>query len=205
MTVIRTPQQYANRRMAELVRESFQTVGELCIFLKMYHAWVEDSEAESAHCPRCWDPFYKESTDMACSVCGGTGLSPNSTSRGVKQFGRAWCVVSDNTNNQEVLRKYGQWDQDDREMQLEGGIEPEDHDYVVRVLRWTADYRPLELGPRYKIDNPQPVSVRSGNEFGQSALNNVVGYKFRAQRLRDFQPVVKFDFPSTQPIPKFVL
>jgi hypothetical protein len=209
VTVIRLPQAFANRRMAESVRESFQTVGEMCIFIKMLRVANEDLDKavpeRGARCPRCWDPFYKESSDMACPVCGGTGLAPSETSRrGMKQFGRAWCVVSDNVGKQgELIRKYGEWMEDDREMQLEAGIEPDHHDYLVRVQRWSSDGRPLELGARFQIDNPSPVSMRSGNEYGQSAYQNVIGYQFRAKRLRDYNPVAFFEFPSNQPVPRY--
>jgi hypothetical protein len=208
MTVIRTPQRYANRRMAENVREAFQTVGELCIFIQMRHVFVEDADTEdpthSPRCPRCWDPFYKESTDMACEVCGGTGLSPDATSRGIRQFGRAWCVISDNKAHEgEMIRKYGQWEEDDREIQLEGGANPDDHDYLVRVSQWSSDYRPLVLDARFRLINPGPESVRSGNEFGQSS-NNLIGWKMQGKRVRNFDPFAKFDFPSDTPIPRFV-
>jgi hypothetical protein len=207
MTVIRAPQVFANRRMAENVRESFQTVGELCIFIQMYHAFSEDADTEDGtdrdtRCPRCWDPFYKESSDMNCEVCGGTGLAANATSRGIKRYGWAWCVISDNKTGNEMERKYGEWLKDDREIQIEAGIEPEQHDYLMRVQEWSTDYRPLVLGTRFRLEDPYPYSVRSGNQYGQ-VINNTIGYMCRAQRIRNYQPVAVFDFPPTEPVPRF--
>ena len=209
MAVIRLPQQYANRRMAENVRESFQTLGEVCIFIQMHHVFWEDDDTETSttpipRCPRCWDPFYKESSDMNCEICGGTGLAPDTTSRGMKKYGWVWCVISDNVANVgELKKKYGEWMPDDREIQLEAGVEPDQHDYLVRVQQWSSNYRPLVLGTRFRIENANYHSVRSGNQYGQ-AVDNTVGYKFRASRIRNYQPVTEFEFPSDQPIPRFV-
>lgn len=207
MAVIRLPQQYANDRFAEQVREASQSIGELVIAIKMYRPWIDDPSSNPEHfphCPRCWDEFYQESTDKNCPVCGGSGYSTSDTDRGIKEFGRIWVIISDNTYTGNVERRYGQWSPDERMIQIEGGVELQEHDYIIRVKKWSHDYRPLMLGDRLRLQNPYPTeSLRSGNEPAQNPGTNVAGYKAKCNVLRGYQE--NFDFPSDQPIPKFPL
>ena len=207
MAVIRLPQQYANDRFAEQVREASQSIGELAIAIKMYRPWVEDLSSNPEHfphCPRCWDEFYQEPTDKNCPVCGGSGYSTSDTDRGIKEFGRLWIILSDNTFTQAIIRQYGQFSPDERMIQYEGGVELAEHDYILRVKQWSHDYRPLAFGDRFRLQNPYPtVSLRSGNEPAQYPGRNVVGYRAKAVILRDYQET--FDFPPDQPIPRFPL
>jgi hypothetical protein len=45
--------------------------------------------------------------------------------------------------------------------------------------------------------------VRTGNQFGQLPFKDIIGYKFRAQLLRNFHPMYNIAFPSNQVVQQF--
>lgn len=195
VVVVRLPQQFSNQRWAQYVREAAQTVGEECIYLLMYHVSIDDGI--QPRCSRCYDADYNQATDYECTICYGTGFNG-----GIKKFGRAWSIFKDNESFDELQRKYGEWESDDRSVQMEPGVEVHEHDYLVRVQQWSQNGSPLTFGPRYRIDNNAEITLRTGNRFGQMVVDKVAN-TMKAHMLHQFHPIHQFNIPLGTPVPRF--
>ena len=194
MAVIRLPQQYTANRQAEAVREAMMSVGEESILLVMYHPAID--QGTHPRCPRCYDADYAEDSDYQCPVCFGTTFNG-----GIKKMGRVWSIISDNTAQAELLRRFGEFEEDDRMIQIEAVNEVHQHDFVIRVQQWSSDHRVLVPGELLEVAQaPAPHSLRTGNRFGQSTAD-VTGFSTKGSLQRQFHPLHNLTFPG--PIPRF--
>ncbi|QDH91744.1 hypothetical protein SEA_PHRAPPUCCINO_69 [Mycobacterium phage Phrappuccino] len=163
---IKLPEDFGVNQLRKDVRDSLQTAGEQCIVLAMRHP-VDDDDAEK--CPVCDDDIYNDG-EADCEVCYGTRYA-----HPVREAAKVWAVFSDQTND-ETYTKQGVFQSDVREIQTEAFPRLMEHDYVVRVRRWTPDGRAAEIEGFYTVDKVIPNSVRTGNRFGQASWD-IVGQK----------------------------
>lgn len=197
--IIKLPENYAVARQARSVAEAFQFIGEECIFLRMRHAAIDGTDAinPAPRCTRCWDADYNQASDEYCPNCYGTTFD-----QPIAKMGRIWSLFSDNTSSRELLRKWGEWQTDDREVQIESVVDADEHDYIIRVMQWSPDHRPLEIQGRYRIDNTLAVSLRTGNRLGLQAADTI-GTTCKAHFLSSFHPVMQFKLDPTVPVSRF--
>lgn len=194
MALIRLPQQYATNRQAQAVRDAMMMIGEEAILLVMYHPAVD--EGKQPRCHRCYDADYAENADYMCQVCYGTTFEG-----GIKRMGRVWTIISDNTNAQELLQRFGEFEDDERLVQFEALTEVHQHDFVARVQQWTRDHRVAALGPLMSIDSvPSPHSLRTGNRFGNGPFDDY-GVSTKASIVHKLHPLHSLNLIGT-PIPR---
>jgi hypothetical protein len=159
----------------------------------MYHAAIDDGI--QPRCPRCYDDDYAENADYECTICYGTTFQG-----GIKMMGRVWSIISDNTSDAELLRRFGEFQEDDRMVQIEAVPQVYQHDFIVRVQQWGPDHRVVVPGELMELEQaPQPHSLRTGNRFGQAQWD-VVGFNTKASLQRQFHPLHTLTFEN--PIPR---
>lgn len=191
---IKLVENYSVQLARNSVRDSLQNHGEECIALAMYH--VNADEKLQERCPICYDDTYKQ-PDQLCNYCYGTTFKG-----GVKYATRIWAMFAD-TPKIEAVRERGVWVPDAREMQCEAFPLLMERDFIVRVRRWSADHRPLEIEGYYAVGSGIiRNSIRTGNRFGQWTWD-VVGQRANVSELQKNSiicqfPVINVDFPDSQ-------
>lgn len=154
------PEDFAVRYLRQAVRDSLMSHGEEAIVLSMYHVSVD--EYTQPRCPVCYNDVYSQSEDQNCTQCWGTTFD-----KGVKLVARCWSLFTDQDTQEESIGKHGVWGPDQRQVQIEYPPGLIERDYVVRIRRWGLDHTPLEIEGFYIVGKPDPVSLRTGNRFGQ--------------------------------------
>lgn len=191
MPVIRLPRQHTVSRARAQFLEAAQTVGEVVILLSMYHASVDTGTVP--RCTVCYDSVYQQSDTSICTNCFGTTFEG-----GIKAVSRGWAIVVDNVLDQQ-FRKRGQWNDDDRNLQLEPVIPFMDHDYIIRVKRWDPQFRPLQLGDRYIVEDIDEISLRTGSRYGQQVID-VYALKSRMRALPTEHVIYQYAVNQTLPV-----
>jgi hypothetical protein len=135
------------------------------------------------------------SNDQLCTRCYGTTFDG-----GVREAVRIWGMFSDHVGVED-FRQHGVWEADNREIQFEAFPELMEHDYIVRVRRWTPDHRPEELEGYYEVNQVTRQSMRTGSRFGQWDWD-VVGQKAQCSEIQKNSiiwqyPVLGVQFPDS--------
>lgn len=164
---------YAIRNARKAVIESMQAHGEEVIALAMYHPGIDENVPR---CPNCYDPDYKQADKGSCSVCYGTSFDG-----GVKTMARIWAMFDDSTNLEKVERQ-GVWQMGNRGVQMEANPQMMEHDFLLRVKRWSHDHRPLEIAEAFSLDVVTIMSLRTGNQHVQTDADRI-GQKAQAHML----------------------
>ena len=159
------PEDWAVGHLRQAVRDSLMSHGEECILLSMYH--VARDQGTVPRCPDCYDDVYASDSRPDCTRCWGTSFDG-----GVSVAARSWGLFTD-ADNDENLRRDGVWANNNRQLQTEPHPELWQHDYVVKVLRWTKDHRPVSIEGVYVTDVVDVVSLRTGNLTGNTERDNV--------------------------------
>lgn len=188
---IKLVENYSVTLARQSVRDSLMYHGEEVVVLQMYH--INQDEGTATRCPVCFDDIYK-SSDQLCNLCYGTTFQG-----GVKTAARVWAMFSDHVV-EETFRQRGVWAADQREIQVEAFPLLTEHDYVVRVRKWSANHVPLEIEGYYEIMQVTRDSMRTGNRFGQYTWD-IIGQKANVTELQKNSvitgfPVLNQDFPE---------
>lgn len=146
---------WAIAHLRQAVRDSLMSHGEECIALAMYHVMQDQDTAR--RCPDCYDEVYSNNNRSDCTRCYGTSFDG-----GVKIAARTWGLFS-GADNDETFRRDGVWGNETRQLQIENAPKLEQHDYVVRVVSWTADHRPKEISGVFITDRVETTTLRTGN------------------------------------------
>ena len=141
---------------------------------------------------------WKQGEKFDCPECFGTTFEG-----GIKRFHRMWSSFGDHPN-EEKHGKRGVYEPEDREVQLEAAPMLTENDYLVRVVRWSQDHRPLAFGSIFVLDAVQVESLRTGNQyantqddnFGQTVRTHAVGKEHPIHRA--LGTVLSDDFPVTR-------
>ena len=173
---------YAVNLTRQSVRDSLMSHGEEAILLSMYHA---NADKDFKRCPSCWDEDYNQPEDNTCTICYGTTFYG-----GVKQACRAWAIFTDQ-NQDEEIGKRGVWASDKRKIQTEPFPNLIQHDFVVRIRRWSRDHKPLEVEGFYVCGEVSQDSIRTGNKFGQYSWDSV-GQNASLEELSSSEPITKY-------------
>jgi len=177
---------FAIRNLRKNVREAMQSHGEEVILLQMFHATTD--EGTQGRCPNCYDDIYKASGQFSCDVCYGTTFEG-----GIKKMLRSWAIFTVNDGN-ELRRKRGEWQPDNRNVQLEASIDLMQNDYLVRVSKWSPDHRPVELSDRYVVGVVTDESLRTGNQVAQDD-NDRVGQRCPVNMLKPEHVAYRIPIP----------
>lgn len=165
MPRIDLPEDWAVRHHRQLVKDSLMSHGEECVILSMFHP---NADKKQLRCTNCYDEDYHQSEDpQNCDVCYGTTFQG-----GVKSFARVWGMFTDQSQS-EIIGRRGFWAADDREIQTEPFPDLIQHDYVVRVRKWSRDHIPLEVEGYYVCEVVTQDSLRTGNRFGQYSWDTI--------------------------------
>lgn len=178
---IKLVEDFAVAQLRRDVRDSLQTVGEQVVVLAMRHPII-DEDAE--RCPECDDDVYNEA-EGHCGICYGTRFA-----QPVKTAAKVWAMFSDQVVD-ETFTKQGVWQSDQREMQTEAFPQLMEHDFVLRVRRWTSDGRIAEIEGFYSIQKVTNNSVRTGNRFGQYTWD-VIGQKAVITEVNDSVAITRY-------------
>lgn len=184
---------YSVRFAREAIRDSLRAHGEECILMHTYHV-NEDYETQPK-CPVCHDEVYEQGERHDCSRCYGTGFDG-----GIKEVWRAWGQFSD-TNDSEDIGKRGRWHPQERNFHTEYVPDLQQRDFVVRVSQWSADHRVLAIEGIYVLLQVQGESLRTGNQAGQTVLNNI-GQRSSIQKLSSTMPIYRYNILGQQ-FPRF--
>ena len=180
MAVIKLKEDYAVTQLREAVRDSLMYHGEECVLLTMYH--VNADENVQPRCADCYNSSYKQSRKSKCPTCYGTTFQG-----GVKLACRAWALFSDNIVD-ETYAKHGVWSTDRREIQTEGLPLLLEHDYAIRVRRWSLDHRVEEIEGIYGINQVTQPGLRTGARFGQNVMD-IAGQRASLSFLQEESPI----------------
>lgn len=194
MAVIRLPQPYTVSWAAKNTREALASLGEECVILHTYHI-NEDLDTRS----RCqnFNPIYKQEDHWNCVYCFGTTFQG-----GVKEVWRAWGIFTDKPID-EKYAKTGEWEPDNRSVQIENEPTLIRHDFIARVARWDNTHSPIAFGDRYVIDVVRELTIRTGNVYGQPPDGSQkYGQSANLHRLPDNHPIQNYVIPSGIPIPR---
>jgi len=186
---------FAVAQMRRDIRDALQSYGEQAIVLGLRHE-IADGDAERCLCD---DDIYNEG-EGDCGVCYGTRFADP-----VKKVAKVWAVFTDQVADEEFA-KTGVWEPDVREIQTEAFPLLMQHDFVVRVRRWTADGQAAEVEGFYLVQKVTTDSLRTGNRFGQYVWD-VVGQKASVTKVPNSvaitrYPVLGHDFaaPVIEPV-----
>lgn len=182
---VKLVEDFATAQLRKDIRDSLQTAGEQAIILAMRHPGIDDG---NERCIRCYDDVYS-SAEQDCTICYGTGFNDP-----VKRAAKVWAMFSDQVTD-ESYDKTGVWHPDVRTMHTEAFPLLMEHDYVVRVRRWTSDGRAAEIEAFYSVGKVKPNSVRTGNRFGQYSWD-VVGQKATVSELPNVMAITKYPILS---------
>lgn len=183
---------YAIRNLRKNVRESMQSHGEEVILLKMFHAAADQGDVK--RCPVCYNDVYRSGDSSKCKSCYATTFEG-----GVKAMIRAWALFS-TISDTEKKTKQGEWQPENRQVQLEGGLKMYQNDYLIRVDKWGQNHVPLDLGNRYVLSGVENESLRTGNQIAQTDEDRV-GQKSTASFLTKTHVIYQFPVPMV-PIPQ---
>lgn len=194
--VVKLVEDFGVEQARKDIRDSLQSVGEQCIVLAMRHE-LPDGDAE--RCAECHDDIYSEG-ESNCTQCYGTGFAEP-----VKHAAKVWAVFSDTVLSEEYTQ-HGVWEPTQREIQTEAFPKLVQHDYVVRVRRWTPDGRIAEVEGFYAVQKVVYNSMRTGNRSGQYDWD-VVGQKANISQLSASVAITRypvlgrsFDAPVVEPV-----
>ena len=172
---------YAVKQARQAVRDSLQAHGEQCIVLAMYHRY---EDTDQPLCPYCTDDIYTDSGEI-CTICWGTTIQG-----GVKQAAKVWGLFTDNVE-QESFRKHGVWQADSREFQTEAFPLLIQHDYVIRVRRWSLNGTPADVEGFYAIKQVTRNSLRTGTRFGQFTTD-IVGQRAQLSEVSSNNTIARY-------------
>lgn len=178
------PEDYAVRFARQSIRDALMSHGEEALLVHMYH--VTEDEGTQPRCPSCYDDVYKQGDRYDCPNCYGTTFQG-----GVKDIYRAWAMFTD-AQDVEDISKRGVWHPVARTLQTEHIPDLWKRDYVVRVARWSPDHRVLEIEGIYVFDDVTNESLRTGQQAGQIARDNV-GQRANLNRISTNMPI--FSYP----------
>lgn len=162
MAIIKLVEPYAVNFARTQVRDSLISHGEEAILLSLYR---EDDNI--ARCSRCTNDVFTQG-QQDCPVCFGTSFQG-----GIKDARRAWCVFTDHTVS-EQYGQYGTLTPDQRMVQCEAFPLLVEHDWVVRIKRWSPAHTVLEVGGFWQVDAVTRNSLRTGSHYGQT-FEDVIG------------------------------
>lgn len=168
------PEPYAIRMARRSIRESLMSHGEEVIAFKMFHVYPD--EGVQPRCPVCYNDVYAQAERADCTACFGTTFEG-----GIKEMSRMWALIT-TTDSTEQRKKRGQWQEKDRALQTEPFPNLYENDYILRVVRWSQDHRPLEFGGIYILGGVADETLRTGNQYAQTAEDRV-GQRARATEL----------------------
>lgn len=193
--LIRVPENYAVSFGYANIKQTYQAIGEELILLRMYH--VNTDSQTQPRCGVCYDDVYKNNEDPNCPYCYGTTFQG-----GVKEAWRAWGIVDDQ-NEDEKISKTGVWQNETHQVQTEAHPQLNQNDYMIRIKEWdTNRQEPLEIGSYYKIGPVDPVSVRTGNRFGQTNQDRIA-QKFQASLLPRTHVIYNYDIRKEVTFPRY--
>lgn len=193
MSRVDLPEHYSVHFARQAIKDSLSSLGEECVLIHTYHV-NEDYETQP-RCSACFDEIYEQGERHDCPNCYGTGFD-----KGIKEMWRAWGQFSD-TNDSEDIGKRGRWHPQERGLHTECVPDLQQRDFVVRVSRWSADHRVLDIEGIYVLLQVQGESLRTGNQAGQTALNNI-GQRSTIQKLSEKMPIYRAPILGQQ-IPRF--
>lgn len=165
MARIDLPEPYAIRLARESVRDSLRSHGEEAVLLHMYHA--NEVQDTVPRCPACYDDIYKQGDRYDCDRCYGTTFDG-----GVAQAYRAWAIFTD-AQDVETFGKRGIWHPIASSVQTEHLPDLWQRDYIIRVNRWTADHRPVEVDGIYVLKSVTNESLRTGAMRAQTVYDTI--------------------------------
>jgi len=168
MAVIKLVEPYAVNYARTCVRDALMYHGEEAILLSLYR------ETDNVQrCPRCHNDAYNDSEED-CPVCYATTWYSDADQKGgVKEAVRAWCIFTDHSIS-EQYGQYGTFTPDQRTVQTEAFPMLIEHDFIVRVKRWSSAHEVLEVGGFYQVDAVTRNSLRTGSQYGQT-WQDVIG------------------------------
>lgn len=159
--VLRVPEDWSVNAAYANVKQTYQTLGEEFIALRMYH--VNTDEGVQPRCTHCYDDIYNQNDNSLCEFCYGTTFEG-----GVKEVWRIWGVFADQDQDEEKL-KTGVWQNEDHQAQFEPHPDLNQNDYVRRVKKWdSSKQKPTELGAYFRLGVVAPVTIRTGARYGQT-------------------------------------
>jgi hypothetical protein len=168
MAIIKLVEPYAVNYARTCVRDALMYHGEESVLLSLYR------ETDNVQrCPRCHNDAYNDS-EADCPVCyGTTWYSDADRKGGVRDARRAWCIFTDHSVS-EQYGQYGTLTPDQRTVQTEAFPMLVEHDFIVRVKRWSPTHEVLEVGGFYQVEAVTRNSLRTGNQYGQT-WQDVIG------------------------------
>lgn len=195
--LIRVPESYGVNFAYANCKQTMQALGEEILLFRMYH--VNDDAETQPRCGVCYDDVYKADEDPNCPYCYGTTFQG-----GIKEVWRVWAIVDDETQD-EKISKTGIWQNETHQVQTEPYPPLNENDYIRRIRAWDTNRQaPLELGNYFKIGPVDPVSVRTGNRYGQSDFDRIA-QKFQASLLPKTHVIYNYDVRTEVNFPRYDL
>lgn len=171
MAVIKLVEDYSVRQLRADVRDSMMMAGEQAVLLQTYHA----GDPDAVPCPECGDDIY-DSPERHCTTCYGTMFAG-----GVRAAMKIWALFTDHQYS-EQLGQRGQYEPDNRHVQMEAFPLVTEHDIIVRVQNWDSAGAAGVLKGFYMLGPVDQRSLRTGNRAGQYNWD-IVGQKANVSEL----------------------
>lgn len=182
MAVIKLTEPYHIRQTRLDVRDALMMTGEMCILLAAYHL---TDEPDHPRCKFCYNSAYGQAKEYACPYCYGTTMEG-----GIKYAKRIWAVFTGDDND-EPFSKHGIQDSDQREIQCEAFPLLTQRDYIVRVSRWSEDFRPLAIAGIWQIGPVKVNGIRTGGRFSEQRFD-AVGQKGQVSKMPPNTGIYKY-------------
>ena len=187
MAIIRMDQTgYATNTVRNRSTEALQAYGEQAILLNSYTPGIHEGDVN--RCENCWDDVYAQS-EYTCPICFGVGFNPP-----FDRISRVWSLF-ENANKDEKRDKRGEYFPDRRTVYIEGWVTVTPGDFLIRVRKWDAEYRPIELAGRYQIGDLVESNLRTGADYAQEA-DDRVGQRTNVNFLERSHPLYRFPIKS---------
>jgi hypothetical protein len=196
MPIIRRPKPHERNHFARGFVDSAQRLGEQIIALKMFKS--SDPNNSSRQKSEHWDEVYQQ-VDYFDRENNDYG---NVFNGGVDQAYRIWSIWNESTDGEQYSKR-GEFLAEKREVQTEPWPELVQHDYLIRVKRWSPTGVPLELHPfRYVITTPvTDATVHTGGQLSQTDADRW-GQRFSVSALPENHPIYEYSVDLTQPFPR---
>ncbi len=188
MAVIKLTEPYHIQQTRRDVRDSLMMAGEMSIAMVTYHP---TNDRDALRCQACWNSIYKQSETSSCTRCYGTTYDG-----GFKEIRRIWALYTGDDND-EPQTKQGIWDSEQREVQLEAFPILTQRDYLVRVSRWSADYRPLAIDSIMQVGPVKVNGIKTGARFSEQRFD-AVGQRAQVSKLPETAGVYKYPLIGVQ-------
>lgn len=174
MAVIKLFEPYEVAHMRYNFRDACMMNGEQAILLQMFHPGDDDA----VRCPQCGDSTYM-SGEMLCTICYGSTFVG-----GVRNAMLVWSLVGD-SDSPETYSKRGEWQEHQHMAQFEAFPLVREHDYIVRVTGWNADFTPVGVEGFYLLADVTQRSLRTGSRMGQTSYD-VIAQKAKMTKLSPY-------------------